>query len=173
MQASNGTLNDEQRNAINEEAQQLVQEIDRIATDSSFNGIRPLDGSTPNVALDGSGDTSLELAESNADSLGVSDIDLSTTAGAAAAISATNSASERISETRASIGSQENRLRAAIDVRETQALNEEEALSRTRDLDISRAIIEQTLAEIQQSASIAVLGQSNVQSELVTRLLAG
>lgn len=45
MQASNGILNDRQRASINNEAQSLMQEMDRIAKSTDFNGIKILDGS--------------------------------------------------------------------------------------------------------------------------------
>jgi len=46
VQASNGTYQDEDREAINLEAQALKDEIDRIANSTHFNGIKLLDGTT-------------------------------------------------------------------------------------------------------------------------------
>ena len=45
VQASNATNSASDRASLNNEAQQLVQEIDRIANNSQFNGVKLLDGS--------------------------------------------------------------------------------------------------------------------------------
>ncbi|RLU01586.1 flagellin [Ketobacter sp.] len=45
LQAANGTLNASDRNAIQQEIDQLKQEVDRIADTTTFNGKRVLDGS--------------------------------------------------------------------------------------------------------------------------------
>jgi len=51
VQSANTGNNESDRNALNTEARQLVSEIDRIANNSQFNGIRLLDGSFQNQAL--------------------------------------------------------------------------------------------------------------------------
>jgi len=51
VQSANTGNNDSDRNALNTEARQLVSEIDRIANNSQFNGIKLLDGSFQNQTL--------------------------------------------------------------------------------------------------------------------------
>jgi len=51
VQAANGTISGEDRNALQAEVSQLVSEIDNIASRTSFNGIRLLDGSSSQLAL--------------------------------------------------------------------------------------------------------------------------
>ena len=51
VQSANTGNNESDRGALNTEARQLVSEIDRIANNSQFNGIRLLDGSFQNQAL--------------------------------------------------------------------------------------------------------------------------
>ena len=51
VQSANTGNNESDRNALNTEARQLVSEIDRIANNSQFNGIKLLDGSFQNQAL--------------------------------------------------------------------------------------------------------------------------
>jgi flagellin len=64
VQSANTGNNDSDRNALNTEARQLVSEIDRIANNSAFNGIKLLDGSFQNQSLQvGSGnDTNDRIA---------------------------------------------------------------------------------------------------------------
>jgi len=53
VQASDGTLNTEQRAALNNEAQELVAQVDAVGRETEFNGLRPLDGSTGAVTIGG------------------------------------------------------------------------------------------------------------------------
>ena len=92
VQAANGTLSDQQRQAINAEAQQLLQEIDATAGNTEFNDRALLDGSNPSLTLETSGNTTIQFQESTIDSLGLSGLDLSTQAGAQSAIDALDDA---------------------------------------------------------------------------------
>lgn len=51
VQSANGSLTDADRSSLNLEAQQLVAEIDRIASETSFNGVQLLDGSIKDRSL--------------------------------------------------------------------------------------------------------------------------
>ena len=64
VQSANTGNSDSDRAALNKEAQQLVSEIDRVANNSAFNGIKLLDGSFQNQSLQvGSGnDTNDRIA---------------------------------------------------------------------------------------------------------------
>jgi flagellin len=80
VQAANSTNTASDRNALNAEATQLVSEIDRVANNSSFNGIKLLDGSYQNQSLQvGAGNElndrisiSIGSAKSNALGIGTS-----------------------------------------------------------------------------------------------------
>ncbi|MFP6583814.1 MAG: flagellin [Candidatus Hydrogenedentota bacterium] len=174
VQASNGTLNDDQRAASNEEAQQLLQEIDATAQNTEFNGVAPIANGTQEVVLDPSGDVSVTTEESTTTSLGIDGVDLSTQAGARAALDSLDNAQTEISSNRASLGAQQNRLRASIEQRESNAVDLQEAEFRIRDLDVGRAIIEQTRNEILlQAGALGVLRGGAIQSQTVSSLLAG
>ena len=51
LQASNATNNSQDRAALNEEVQQLVTEIERVSTQTTFNGTKLLDGSFTDVTF--------------------------------------------------------------------------------------------------------------------------
>lgn len=171
LQASNGTLTDDQRTALNQEAQQLIEQIDETAANTEFNGRALLDGSAANVELGVEGEIQVNVEESTATSLGINGVDLSTQAGAQSAIEDLDSALNSIQRNRASLGAQENRFASAIEVRETESLNTSEAESRIRDLDIARQTIEQTRNSILVQGSIAAQAQSNVVGQNAARLL--
>ncbi|NUM54166.1 MAG: flagellin FliC [Candidatus Hydrogenedentes bacterium] len=171
VQASNGTLTDEQRAAINDEAQQLIQQIDETGNGAEYNGTKLLDGSQSSVSLGTEGGDELALSESTASSLGISGIDLSTQAGAQSAISNLDDALERISESRASIGAQQSGFESAINVRETTSNNIIESESRIRDADVAKLVIEQTRNQILLGAGVNAIKKSSLNSQVAVGLL--
>jgi len=78
VQSSNATNSATDRQYLHNEARQLIDEIDRVAANSSFNGIKLLDGTFEGKALQvGSGNgendrITLSIAKASSDSLGVS-----------------------------------------------------------------------------------------------------
>jgi flagellin len=77
VQSANSTNTISDRQALNAEASQLVAEIDRVASNSSFNGIKLLDGSYQNQSLQvGAGNDSndrinISIGNAKASALGV------------------------------------------------------------------------------------------------------
>lgn len=171
VQASNGTLTDDQRQAINTEAQQLLEQIGETGANTEFNGTQLLDGSNPTVALGTESGDEIALNESTPDSLGISGLDLSTAGGAADALNRLDTAADRISQNRATVGAQQNRLERAIDQRAQATQNAAEAESRIRDLDVAQQVIEQTRDETLLQSGIASIVQGNLQAGTVSRLL--
>ena len=173
VQSANGTLSDDQRQALNDEAQQLLQEIDATAQNTEFNGLRPLDGSTGTITLDAEGDLDIQFSESTVDSLGLNGLDISTQAGASAALSTADAALDRINQNRSALGAQESGLAAAADQRSLQSLNLQEAESRLRDLDVAEAFVEQTRNQVLLQGGVSALAQANLQNETAATLLGG
>lgn len=170
IQAQNGTLSDENRAALNQEAQQLLQQIDDVATDTEFNGQNLL-GQNTNIDLGTEGGSQVNINESTTQSLNLDSLDISTAAGAAAATQAADAALNDISANRSRIGAQQNRFESAINQRETAVLNQQEAESSIRDLDLARATVERTRNELLLQGSIASLAQTNVTPQSALRLL--
>ncbi len=171
VQASNGTLTDEQRQAINTEAQQLLEQIGETGASTEFNGTQLLDGSTTSIPVGTEGGNAISISESTRDSLGVNGVDLSTREGATAAIQQLDTAAERISANRANVGAQQNRIESAIAQREQATQNAGEAESRIRDLEVANQVIEQTRNDTLLRSGVAAIAQGNVQASTVSRLL--
>jgi len=77
LQSANGTYSDEQRRAVNEEAQQLIAEIQRTGEQTNFNGKNLLDGTFATSFQIGAnvGETiAVEIEQATADSLGTSSL---------------------------------------------------------------------------------------------------
>jgi flagellin len=171
VQAANGTLSDEQRAALNQEAQQILDGIDETAANTEFNGTLLLDGSAAPVPLGTEGDIEVEIAESTTSSLGLGGLDVTTESGAEAAIGQVDTALERISANRAALGAQENRLVSAIEAREVASENSQAAESQIRDLEYARAVVEQTRNQVLLQGGVGIMAQANVQRQNVLGLL--
>lgn len=78
VQSSNSSNNTTDRAALNAEAQQLVAEIDRVANNTTFNGIKLIDGSYTSQSLqvgagnDSNDRISISIASAKSSALGVS-----------------------------------------------------------------------------------------------------
>lgn len=173
VQASNGTLSPEQRQALNDEAQQLLEEIDSTAQNTEFNGLRPLDGSLGPISLDSGGSLEVQVDESTSASLGLTGVDLSTQTGASAALAQLDSASTQMNQNRANLGAQQSGLARAIEERSLASENAAESESRIRDLDVAEAFVERTRNQVLLQSGIAALAQANVPNQNAALLLGG
>lgn len=170
VQASNGTLTTDQRNALNAEAQQLLDQIGDTAENTEFNGQQLL-SQDQQVSLGVQGNVRLSLEESTVNSLGLSGVNLSTQAGAQSAIDAADNALNNISDQRARLGAQINRFDTAVEQRQFGSVNAFGAESRIRDLDIARGSIARARNQVLLQGSIASLIQGNVAPQSALRLL--
>jgi len=158
VQAANGILGDQQRATLNAEFRSVIEEIDRIGGNTTFNGLDLLGGTTP-TPIDvqvGIGDASsdsvdISLTASTADSLGgvdpgiggyvtLDDLDISTSRGANTAMGILASVSDQVSSHRASIGAVSERLDWADRVAAARIQGTEAARGRLVDLDVASAV---------------------------------
>ena len=174
VQAANGTLSDDQRGALQQEFDSLRSELDRISQSTEFNGQQVL-GSATSVqsGTDGSANsqTNVNVGDVSADSLSLASLDISTQAGAQAAIEATKGAVESVSSSRGEIGAAEARLQTTYDNLLTQKLNQAEARSRIEDADIAKESATNIAARIRQQANVSLGASANQQPALALKLL--
>ncbi len=171
VQAANGTLTDDQRSALNQEAQQLVQQIQGTADTTQFNGTQLLNGTAGTINLGVEGGTQINLNATTTAALGLNGLDLGTQGGAAAALGTLANAASQLNQNRAGLGAQQNGLLEAINVRETATTNATESESRLRDLDVARGVIEQTRNQLLLRQSTAALIQGNLIPQAAAQLL--
>src|SRR5688572_27053866 len=137
VQAANGTLTATDRTTLDAEFQELVSEIDRIATQTTFNGLNLLDGSAASLDIQvgvNAGETiNVALADATAATLGISSLDVSSVANANTAIAALDTAVDTISSNRGTLGASQNRMTSAIASIATARENLAAAESRIRD----------------------------------------
>jgi flagellin len=175
VQSSNDTYMSEDRTAIDAEIDQLVSEIDRIATTTQFNKMNLLDGSFTGKSLQIGANQgqlmSISIANTKAGAISVSAVDLSSQSGASAAISSFDKAIEKISEIRGSLGAIQNRLEHTIANLDTSAENLQAAESRIRDLDMAEEMVSYSKNNILQQAAQSMLAQANSSTQGVLSLL--
>ncbi len=175
VQAANGTLNATDRATLDNEFQELSAEIDRIATQTTFNGVALLDGSSASldiqVGVNAAETITVALADSTAATLAVDTLDVTSIANAGTAIAALDAAIDTVSTSRGTLGASQNRMTSAIASIANAKENLAAAESRIRDVDVAAETADLTRNSILQQAAVSVLSQANVQPQLALRLL--
>ncbi len=176
IQAANGTQSDTNREALNAEVIQLLEQIDNIALDTEFNGIKVL--SAPQTITIQSGpqtSQTLTIAVSGAKTsdLKVSQVAISTVSTAISAISTIDEAIKSVNSLRALFGASQNRLEFTIRTLAIQQENSSASESAIRDADIAKETIAFTRNQILVSAGTSVLAQANIIPQTALQLLGG
>ncbi|MBM3978045.1 MAG: flagellin [Planctomycetes bacterium] len=175
VQASNGTLTTADRATLDTEFQALVTEIDRVAAQTTFNGVNLLDGSTTSlniqVGIDSGQTIGLSLSDTTATGLSLGSLSVTSSANASTALSAIDTAVDSVTAARGTLGAQMNRMTSAISSILNTRENLSAAESRIRDVDVATETSDLTRNSILQQAAISVLSQANVQPQLALRLL--
>ncbi len=182
-QAASGTVSDSGRQAINVEFQQIVAEIDRVSQSLAFNGQNLLNGdlapaATPVELQVGIGGTandriSLNVIEAtDSATLGIAALDLSTAAGARAALTPLDTAQQTILNTRSSAAALAGRLGHVLASSRTSFVELTAAQSQIADADLAREISNLGNALLRLETSIRALAIQNRNSaDNVGRLL--
>ena len=175
IQSANGTQSLTERNAMQAEVSQLLLEIDRIATTTTFGGRKLLDGTFGTellqVGSNANETISISITDSDAAALGVAAVNISTQAGAQTAIATLDTALASIDTTRGNLGAVQNRLLSTISNLQNVAENVSAARSRIMDADFAAETANLTRASILQQAGISVLAQANALPQQTLALL--
>lgn len=176
VQAANGTQGTENRVALNAEVIQLLEQIDDIAIETEFNGLRVLSASQT-VTLQSGAQVSqtllVSVAGAKTNDLGISTVSISTVAGAVSAISTVDVALKSINALRALFGASQNRLEYTVRTLAIQEENSSASESAIRDADIAKETIVFTRNQILVSAGTSVLAQANIIPQTALQLLGG
>jgi flagellin len=195
VQSANDTNDGSDRDQLQEEVDALIEEIDRIATTTEFNGKKLLNGSldpdsevtgaaalTFHIGANASQALTLEIGNMQANALGtdvgeedeavlLSAVKIDSQTNADAAITTIQGAIDMVSSQRSKLGAAQNRLEHTIANLGTAAENLTAAESRIRDVDMAKEIMEFTKTSILTQAAQAMLAQANLQPQGVLQLL--
>lgn len=176
VQSANATNSEDDRAALQVEVAQLLEEINRVATTTKFNGINLLDGSFTaqdfQVGADaGEVITVASIADAQTSTLSIDTIDISEQSGASDAITAIDDALKTINSNRADLGAIQNRFSSVIASLQTSSENLSASRSRIQDADFAAETAALTRAQILQQAGVAMLSQANALPNNVLSLL--
>lgn len=193
-QAANDTNTTADRNAIQEEINQLTSEIDRIQSTTQFNTMNLIDGSFTgkNLQVGSLSGQSISISISNMNATAIfggstasvtagnstlattaynTGLSVSSFASAGSAMKSIQSAIEKVSAQRSALGAVQNRLEHTIANLDTASENTSAAESRIRDTDMAKEMVEYSKNNILAQAGQSMLAQANQSTQGVLSLL--
>ncbi|GFH90214.1 flagellin [Lachnospiraceae bacterium] len=183
VKAANGTYTTAQKQYIADEVNQLVSEIDRIATTTKFNDQSVLNGSGTapksfsfQVGNESGETMSVEISKMTATEI---DTNLKSQAWSAATaysdvasfITVVSNALEKVASQRSALGAVQNRLEHTINNLDNIVENTTAAESRIRDTDMAKSMVTYSNNQILAQAGQAMLAQANQTNQGVLSLL--
>jgi flagellin len=180
VQAASDTIGPNEREYLNREAQQLKQEMQRIAEGTEYNGMHLLSGKgeklefqigikndqfLDRIAYDPS-TTNVTL-----DSLGIDNVDITDKGRAQDGLANLDNALKVLNSNRASLGALQSRLNSTINNTEVAIENYSAAKSRIRDADVATETAEMARTSIMLQSGVSVLAQANQSQSLALKLL--
>ena len=179
VQASNGTYTAQDRVALQAEVTDLQSEINRIATDTTFNNIGVLSGAaSTGITFQLGADNTQTITVSipritiSAAGINISTANQLTTAAAAMNyISTIDTAISLISTQRGTYAAAMNRLDHAIANMQNVATNLSMAKGRIEDADFAAETSNLSRVQVLQQASMAMLAQANASKQNILTLI--
>lgn len=180
IQTSSDTVGDSERQMTNMEYQNLKLELERISQVTEFNGKKLLNGEgekydfqigANNDSFNDRISYAADQVNSRLESLGVSELDVSTKEGSRDALASLDSAIEKVSGQRAYLGAIQNRLTSTSNNLQVSTENLSAANSRIRDVDYADATAQKAKNDILSAAGTSVLAQANMSSQNALKLI--
>jgi len=191
VQSANGIYTDEDREMIQVEISQLVDELDRIASHAQFNGMNLLTGRFARDTGQNAVTSSMwfhiganmdqrervYIQTMSSEGLGIRDnatknfVSLETPDGANSAIGVVDSALKIVNKQRADLGAYQNRLEMAAKGIGIGAENMQAAESSIRDADMAKEVVSYTKDNILIQSATAMLAQANTKPQVMLQLL--
>ena len=172
VQYKNGTLSSNDQLSIQSEVNQLKAEIERIGSETDFNGTKLLNSASTTI--------SFQVGAADAQQITVATISVGAqvaagvftlTAGGATDIAEIDTAINNISAARATFGAVQNRLEHTIANIASYQENLTASESRIRDADMASEMVQFTKLQILQQAGTSMLSQANQAPQSVLSLL--
>lgn len=160
------------------EVSKILESITRVSDTTKFGTKNLLDGTFTTqqfqIGAFAGENATLSIVDSDATALAINALDVTTAAGANAAITAIDAAISTIATARGTLGAfQSGTLEATRNNNASQLLNTQAAESTLRDTDYQREIATLTSEQIRQQVASTVLGLANQASQSIVSLLRG
>lgn len=188
-QSANGTNTNDQRSALQGEFTALMEEIERIAVTTEFNGLYLISSSqalTFQVGFDGSSLSGITFSgiQATLSAMGLAPTgsslptysilaatDVESRSAAYMALEAIQGAINSVTRSRGVLGAAESRLYTTIRQLATARESFQTAESAITDVDVAQEAAEMARLNVLQQAGTAILAASNFQPELALKLL--
>lgn len=178
VQAASDNIGDTEREFLDTEAKQLLQEADRIAKTTRFGNKKLLDGSGEELEFHvgpfGDDDNIIRYntaADATTSALGIDSLSVADKDGARDTLQTVDDALIKLGKMRADFGAVQSRLNATVSNLDIQFENLSAANSRLRDADVAHESAELASSNILQQAAVSVLAQANQTPAVALRLL--
>ncbi len=183
VQASNGTLTQSDRDALQKEYEDLAKGINRTVQQTTYNNIRVLGGDVNNLNVQtgpNSGQNATisiqrvdlqGLAQMDSQNVSLADTNLNSVQNAQNALKVLDRAIENVSSVRGNVGATTNRLVSAVRNMSDTMINLTSSVSTLTDADMARSVMELTRNRLLQQATSGVMSQSNTNGLRVLSLL--
>ncbi|MDX1974860.1 MAG: flagellin [Rickettsiales bacterium] len=182
--AGSPTLNTEDRIQQNNQFQQLLQQVDKIARNVNFGGQSLLDGSLSNqnaisldniLVSDGASNSddaeTLSIANLTSSALFNSSLNVLTSDNAVAAFAEISEAITQVTQARTNIGSFQRSIDYASATFDSALFNQQAVLSTLFDTDVTGASTQFSLESLVQDVSTALAAQGNRLPPTLLRLI--
>ncbi len=179
IQASSDTVGEQERGFLDKEYQQLIEEVDRVAESTVFNGTKLLAGEGDTMdfqvgAFAGEQNKiTFEAGEADASSsaIGISGTGVADKGDATDSIEAIDEAIKQVSGQRANLGATQSRLKSAVNNLEVQTINQDHARSVIQDVDVAEEAAALASTNVIKGAGISTLAQANSLPNSALRLI--
>jgi len=191
IQSANDTLTSTERGYTNQEFRALIDEIQRIANVTNYNGMKLIADSTVGGRF-GAGTVgsalwidanstygndsitiTLDTLSTGTTGLGIANLVISNQTSAAAAIADLSGAINTVNSMRASIGAYVNRIEHAVNNLIVSETNQQAAESNIRDVDFASETTQFVKNQILTQSAMAMLSQANMVPSTVLGLIGG
>ena len=176
VKAKNGTNKSDDREYIDKEVQNLVSEINRVSSTTTFNEQNLLNGEFSSgkalqVGAEASQVITLTINKMSASAIGIASVTVGTATAAGSAIASIKDALASVSNQRAELGAIQNRLEHTIKNLDNVVENTTAAESQIRDTDMASEMVRFSNNNILAQAGQSMLAQANQSNQGVLSLL--
>lgn len=170
VQAASDTVGEQERSYLDQEYQQLVSEVDRIAESTSFAGVELLNGDGNGtmdfqVGNDASENSKISFDSNSANAttskIGISGTGVAAKDDALDSIEKIDNAINDVSSQRANLGAVQSRLQSTVSNLESQTINQDSARSVIQDADVAYESSQLAANNLVKSAAVSTLAQAN------------
>jgi flagellin len=164
VQYANGTTSETDKEAIEQETEQLKEEIKRVGETTTFNGVK---------LLEGGAEITFQVGANEKETVGVKTIELEKAVEKASVkeIKTIDTALDEVTKAAGEFGSVQNRIQYTQSNLEVYSQNLCSAVSGIVDVNMATEMTNFTKEQVLQQAGVAILAQANHLPEAVLKLI--